>query len=121
MLSVAIDHFRKYKLDVYITMTHAPGMSVYNYVERLMAPLSKALDGVVLDHDACGTHLDDSGCTIDVELEKENVRVAGKVLVDIWSEMELDERPVVAEYVENERCYPNDIDELWVSQHCRIS
>ena len=121
MLSVTIDHFRKYKLDVYIVMTHALGISAYNYVERQNDPLNKALAGVVLDHDACGTHLDDSGHTIDVELEKENFRVAGKVLADIWSELELDERPVIAEYVENERCYPGDIDELWVSQHCRIS
>ena len=96
-------------------------MSAYNYVERRMAPLSKALAGVVLDHDACGTHLDDSGRTIDAELEKENFRVAGKVLTDIWSELKLDERPVITEYGENERCYLDDIDELWVSQHCRIS
>ena len=33
----------------------------------------------------------------------------------------LDERDVIAEYVENERCFPDDIDEKWVSQHCRIS
>ena len=72
VLSVAIDHFRKYKLDVYILITHAPGMSAYNYSKRRMATLSKALAGVALDHDACGTHLDDSGCTINVELEKEN-------------------------------------------------
>ena len=76
VLSVAIDHFRKYELGVYIAMTRAPGMSAYNYVERRMVPLSKALTGVVLDHDACGTHLDDSGRTIDVELKKENFRVA---------------------------------------------
>ena len=63
---------------MYFAMTHAPGMSAYNYVERRMAPLSKELDGVVLDHDACGTYLDGSGCTIDVELEKENVRIAGR-------------------------------------------
>ena len=40
-----------------------------------MAPLSKALAGVILNHDACETYLDDSGCTRDVELEKENFRV----------------------------------------------
>ena len=72
MLSAAIDHFRKYKLDVYIAVTHASGMSAYNYSKRRIATLSKALAGVVLDHDACGTYLDDSGHTIDVELEKEN-------------------------------------------------
>ena len=86
-----------------------------------MVPLSKALAGVVLDHDASGIHLDDSNRTTDVELEKENFRVAGIVLADIRSELELDERSVIAEYVENERCYPDDVDELWVSQHCRIS
>ena len=71
VLSVTINHFRKYKLDVYIVMTHALGISAYNYVERQNDPLNKALAGVVLDHDACGTHLDDSGRTINVELEKE--------------------------------------------------
>ena len=64
-----------------------------------MVPLIKALAGVVLDHDASGTHLDDSNRTTDVELEKENYRVAGIVLADIWSELELDERSVIAEYV----------------------
>ena len=62
--SVAIAHFRKYKLDVYIAIAHATGMSMYNYVERRMAPLSKALAGVVFNHDACGTHLDDSGVVV---------------------------------------------------------
>ena len=83
VLSLAVDHFRMHKFDVYIAMTYEPGMSTYNYVERQMAPLNNVLAGVVLDHNACGTHLDDSGHTIDVELEKENFRVAGKVLADI--------------------------------------
>ena len=82
---------------MYIVITNVTGM----YVECRMAPLSKALTGVVLNHDACGTHLDDSGCTRDIELEKENFRVAGKVLADIWIERELDKRLVIAEYVEN--------------------
>ena len=86
-----------------------------------MAPLSKAVAGVAIDHDACRTHLDDSGHIIDVELEKEKFRVACNVLVDIWSELELGKRQVISEYLENERCYPDNIDELWVSQHCRIS
>ena len=43
VLSVTIDHFRKYTLDVYIAMTNASRMSAYNYGERRMAPLSKAL------------------------------------------------------------------------------
>lgn len=51
-------------------MTHAPGMSAYNYVERQMAPLSRALAGLVLPHESCGSHLDASGKTVDEELEK---------------------------------------------------
>ena len=66
VLSVAIDHFRKYKLDVHIAMTHAPGMLAYNYVKRRMTLFSKALAGVVLNHGACRTRLDESGCTKDV-------------------------------------------------------
>ena len=34
VLTGAIDHFRKFKLDAYIPMTYAPGISGYNYVER---------------------------------------------------------------------------------------
>ena len=54
-----------------------------------MAPLNKALTEVVLNYSACGTYLDDCGRTIDVELEKENIRVAGKVLEDgaNWNSM----------------------------------
>ena len=58
VLSVAIDHFRKHNLDAYIAMTHAPGMSAYNYVERRMAPLSKAMVGILLPYDTFGNHLD---------------------------------------------------------------
>ena len=54
-LAVAISHFRKYNLNVYIAMTHDPGMSAYNYVERLMAPLSKVLAGVLLPYDSFGS------------------------------------------------------------------
>ena len=48
---VAIDHFKTYNLEAYIVMTLASGISAYNYVERIMAPLSKALAGVLLPHD----------------------------------------------------------------------
>ena len=52
-----VDHFRKYNLDAFIVMTLASGMSAYNYVERRMAPLSKALAGILLPHDSFGSHL----------------------------------------------------------------
>lgn len=43
---------------VYMAMTLAPGISAYNYVKRRIAPLSKALTGILLLHDSCGSHLD---------------------------------------------------------------
>ena len=120
-LTVAIDHFKKHNLDVYIAMTHAPGMSAYNYVERRMAPHSKALAGVVLEHDKCGSHLDSSGTTTDDELEKKNFNNAGNALADIWRKLVLDEKPVFTEYVENQECSPDEYTERWISDHCRVS
>ena len=78
-----IDHFRKYNLDAFIVMTLAPGMSAYNYEERRMAPLSKALAGILLPHDTFGSHLGSQNRTIDAELEKKIFRKAGKVLAEI--------------------------------------
>lgn len=63
-----------------------------------MAPLSKELSGVVLRHDKFGTHLDSQGRTIDVELEKRNFAAAGEVLAKIWSDLVIDNHPVVAEF-----------------------
>ena len=102
-------------------MTHAPGLSAYNYVERRMAPFSKALAGLVMPHDSCGSHLNPSGETIDPELEKENLKVAGKILPQMWGELVLDGMPVTAEYVENELITTDGYDEHWVFKHCRIS
>lgn len=70
-----------------IVATHAPGQSAYNAVERRMAPLSKALTGVILPFDKYGSHLDSSNRTIDENLEKRNFACAGSVLAEIWSEM----------------------------------
>lgn len=118
---VAIEHFKKYNLDAYIVMTLASGMSAYNYVERRMAPLSKALAGVLLPHDIYGNHLDSEGKTTDTELEKKNFQKAGESLAEIWGEMIIDGYPVVAEFVENRQCDPSVIDESWISRHCRLS
>ena len=96
-------------------------MSAYNYVERRMAPLSKALAGVLLPHDTYGNHLDSEGKTTDIELEKKNFQKAAESLAEIWSEMIIDGFPVVAEFVENRQCDPSVIDESWISKHCRLS
>ena len=121
VLKVAVDHFRKYNLEVYIAMTHTPGMSAYNYVERRMAPLSKTLAGVLLPHDTFRDHLDSDGKTRDQELERKNFQRAGEVLAEIWGQLVLDDHPVISEYVENQAIEPDDYNELWVSQHCRIT
>ena len=85
-----------------------------NQVERRMAPLSKALSGLLLPHETFGTHLDLSRKTTDVNLEKCNFKAAGEILAQIW-EVVLDKFPVVAEYVENFWM------KEWISVHCRIS
>ena len=100
-LDVAIQHFKIYNLDALLISIHAPGMSVYNQVERRMAPLSKALSVLLLPHETFGTHLDSSRKTTDVNLEKRNFKAAGEILAQIWEEVVLDKFPVVPEYVEN--------------------
>lgn len=46
-----------------------------------------------------GTHLDNSGKTIDFELEKKNFSFAGNLLAEIWKNVVIDTYPVTAEYV----------------------
>ena len=98
-------------------ITHDPGMSAYNYVERRMSPLSKALTGVLFPYDSFGNHLDSDRKTVDIEMEKSNFRKAGNILADIRSQLILDGHPVVAEYVENDASQPDDYNEAWVSKH----
>jgi hypothetical protein len=76
-----------------------PGRSAYNRVERRMAPLSRELSGVILPHDHFGSHLDNSGKTVDEELELKNFAEAGKVLASIWTGVEIDNYPVLASYI----------------------
>ena len=54
--------------------------------------------GLVLPADTFGSHLH-NGETIDEELEKKNFEAAGRVLAEIWDKMEIDGKPLIAEYV----------------------
>jgi hypothetical protein len=99
-LVAAIRKFRKYNLDALFVLTHAPGQSAYNVVERRMAPLSHDLAGLILPHDHFGTHLSDSGVTVSLELERINFKKAGEVLAEVWCGSVIDEYPVVAEYID---------------------
>lgn len=92
-----IHHFVKYDLDAIFVGSNAPGLSKFNRVERRMAPLSKGLVGIILPHDHYGTHLDKNGKTVDINLERQNFSYAGRVVAEIWSELEIDGHLTVAE------------------------
>ncbi|CAF4163407.1 unnamed protein product [Rotaria sp. Silwood2] len=98
-LVASIKKFRKYNLDALFVLTHAPGQSAYNIVERRMAPLSHDLAGLILPHDHFGSHLNDSGVTINIDLEKINFRKAGQILAERWNQSVIDGFTCVAEYI----------------------
>ena len=85
-----------------------------------MAPLSKALAGLLLPYDTFGNHLDSQGRTIEVELEKHNFKKAGEVLCEVWNELLIDKFPVFCQYLENSAMEPVPYEESWVNKHCRI-
>lgn len=91
-----------------------------------MAPLSRALSGVILPHEHFGSHLDKSGKTVDDDLERVNFKYAGEVLADIWGNISLDNYPVVSKYIEpaqEEQPTTEDTvtDALWYAAHVRES
>ena len=98
-IECAIDQFVEHNLDALFIATNAPGRSAFNRVERKMAPLSKELSGVLLEHDHFGSHLDSQGRTIDEALEIKNFEHAGDVLGKIWSATMIDGYPVKAQFI----------------------
>ena len=98
-LDAAIHNFKIFDLDALLICTLAPGMSAYYHVEQRMVPLSKAISGVLLPRDTCGSHLDSSRRTTEFELEKCNFQVAGEILLEIWGGLMLDDFPVFCEYI----------------------
>lgn len=119
----AFEHFIKYDLDSLFVVTHAPGQSAYNIVERRMAPLSRDLAALILPHDHFGSHLDKSLKCIDTNLEKANFERAGQVLASVWGKSIIDKEPVIAEYIDPDHKYlsPSSITENWKSIHVRSS
>ena len=97
-IDVAIDHFLKFNFDVVFIATNAPGRNAFNPVERRVAPLSKVLSGVILNHDHFGSHLDKNGKTTDQELESKNFEFAGKMLCELFSNTKIDSHAVIAEF-----------------------
>uniref|UniRef100_A0AC35F622 Uncharacterized protein n=1 Tax=Panagrolaimus sp. PS1159 TaxID=55785 RepID=A0AC35F622_9BILA len=84
-----------------------------------MAPLSKALTGVILPYDTYGSHLNASHETIDEALESKNFQAAGEVLGKIWGKMSLCNYPVVAEFFPPDYQKPslNERSEKWINEH----
>jgi hypothetical protein len=73
VIETAIHHFKKQNFDAVFVATNEPGRSSFNRVERRMAPLSRELARLILQHDHYGSHLDNSGKTTDAELEYKNI------------------------------------------------
>ena len=101
IFDVAIQHFKEYNLDELLISADAPNLYAYNRVERRMAPLIKALNGILLRHETFGTHLNLSKKAIDTNLEKRNFKAFGKILAKVWEEIVLHSFAVVADCVEN--------------------
>ena len=71
-----------------------------------MAPLSKALAGLILSYDTFGNHLDSQRRTVDVDLEKKNFKRVGEVLTEVWNELVIDNCSVTCEYMESSTIEP---------------
>lgn len=121
-IKFACANFVHLQLDALFISTQAPGRSAYNPVERRMAPLSRFLAGLILPHDAFGTHLNSRGQTVDETLEMENFRKAGQTLADVWGEAVIDGFPVIAQWrggiQQPDEAYP---DQKWFANHVRAS
>ena len=97
-LAVGERQFENLSLDAVFVFIHAPGSNAYNPVERRMVPLLKDIAGIILPFDSFGSHLNAANKTIDINLEIKISETAGKILAEIWSELFIDNHPVVASY-----------------------
>lgn len=89
-----------------------------------MSSLSRDLAGLILPHEACGSHLSEKGETIDSDLELKNFEEAGKILANIWSDTVIDKYETVAQYVLPEDSVleaPQIVSADWKAKHVRES
>ena len=123
VIAGAVEHFQKYDLDAYYLATNSPGRSASNRVERRMAPLSRELTGLILEHKHFGSHFDSHNKTIDVELQKRNFEHGGRVFTEVWKSLEIDGFFVEAEYIgpEEHPAAELSVDEHWYTRHVRES
>ena len=85
-----IQLFTTLELVTLILVSLPAGYSPFSPCERRMAPLSKQLTTVVLDHKHYGNHLDSSKKTVDDSLERKNFKHEGDRLAGFFEEMLLD-------------------------------
>lgn len=117
-LACAVHLFRFLKLDAFVHVVNAAGLSAFNPVERRMAPLSHDVAGIILPHDTYGTHLDKNGYTTNIELEQQNFQAASEVLADVWSHTVIDGHPVHATAVPTgKQLIPKEPDQVWMAAH----
>jgi hypothetical protein len=121
-----IHHFMTQNLDAVFVATNAPGRSAFNRIERRMAPLSRELSGLIVDHAHYASHLDSQNRTVDTDLEKKNFEFAGTTLAEVWSSLTFDKYEVIAEYVKPECSEINEeelpiITSQWFTTHVSSS
>lgn len=92
-----------YDLDALFRATNAPGFSAFNRVDTSMAPLSKEMAGLILDHKPCGAHLNSKGETSEKNLDLRKFQYAGSTLADTWSTSVINGNPTAAENVHIQR------------------
>ena len=116
-LQTAVTLFKELKLDVPLHGVNAAGLSAFNPVERRMAPLSYELMGIILPYDSYGNYLDESGKTINVELEKKFFKAA-EILSNIWSETVINGHLVDSQALPLAQAFiPPTTNAKWVAEH----
>ena len=126
-----IQLFLKLELVALILISLPAGYSPFSPCERRMAPLSRQLTTVILDHQHFGSHLNSSRITVDLELERKNFSHAGNRLADLFAEMVLDGHETFAKYVtpSQDKDNPNlsardkyeKVTQQWICDHTSFS
>ena len=111
----------------YLPATYSPLLPS----EQRVAPLSRQLTTVILDHQHFGSHLNSSRITVDWELERRNFSHAGNRLADLFAGMVLDGHETFAKYVKpsqdkaNPRLSARDkyekVTQQWICNHTSSS
>ena len=80
-----IQLFLKLKLVALFLASLPSSYSPFSPCERRMAPLSKELNGIVLDHQHYGSQMNSLGETSDMKLERKNFKHAGETLASVFN------------------------------------